>query len=247
MILFSVFYWVFFLLTLPILFVPAVVIWLVTIPFDRRRVLLHLYSCLWGCFYIYMSPIWKVRVSGRHRVPWRGSVVIVTNHASLVDILVLFALYRPYKWVSKQSNFKLPIIGWLMRMNRYVPLVRGNRESILRMMEICRNYLNSGSSVLIFPEGTRSKTADLQPFKNGAFQLAMDTRRPIVPVAVSGTARSLPKHGLILRDTMDAHVDILEPLLPQDFENHEQLRDAAHAAIADALRGRIPRELDEAV
>jgi 1-acyl-sn-glycerol-3-phosphate acyltransferase len=246
-VLFSIVYWAFFLLTLPVFFVPAVVIWLVTAPFDRRRVLLHLYSCFWGAFYIYANPIWKVRVNGRRKVPWREPVVIVTNHASLIDIIVLFALYRPYKWVSKESNFKLPFIGWNMRLNGYVPLVRGKRESVIRMMELCRDYLNSGSSVLIFPEGTRSKTGGLQPFKDGAFQLAMDTGRAILPIAVSGTARSLPKHGLILRDSMDAHIEVLDLLGPSDFEDVAALRDAAHAAIAEALRGRGPKELDEAV
>jgi 1-acyl-sn-glycerol-3-phosphate acyltransferase len=247
MLLLSIFYWLFLVLTLPVFFLPAAAIWAVTMPFDRRRLTLHLYSCFWASFYIYMNPIWKVRVSGRRKVPWRESVVIVTNHASLIDILVLFALYRPYKWVSKESNFKLPFIGWNMSLNRYVPLVRGDRGSVIRMMEMCRDYLNSGSSVLIFPEGTRSKTGELQPFKDGAFQLAMETGRPILPIAVSGTARSLPKHGLILRDSMDAHVEVLDPLSPTDFGDLAALRDAAHTAIGEALRGRAPQALDEAV
>jgi 1-acyl-sn-glycerol-3-phosphate acyltransferase len=246
-VLFSVIYWAFLIATLPLFFVPAVIIWALTAPFGKRRVVLHLYSCFWACFYIYMNPIWKVRVTGRHRLPWRDSVVIVTNHASLIDILVLFALYRPYKWVSKESNFKLPFIGWNMRLNRYVPLKRGNRESVIRMMEMCRDYLNTASSVLIFPEGTRSKTGELQAFKDGAFTLAMEVGRPVVPIAVSGTSRSLPKHGLILRDAMDAHVEVLEPLSPSDFDDVAALRDAAHAAIGEALRGRGPRALDEAV
>ena len=247
MVLVSIIYWAFFLLMLPLLVLPAVIIWAITFPFDRRLVILHMYSCFWGCFYIYMNPIWKVRFEGRKRLPWRESVVIVTNHASLVDILVLYALYRPYKWVSKASNFKLPFIGWNMRLNRYVPLVRGNRESVLQMMDMCRDYLNSGNSVLIFPEGTRSKTGALQPFKDGAFQLAMETGRPVVPIAVTGTSRTLPKHGLILRDAMDARVEVLEPLQPEDFEDVAGLRDAAHAALTEALRGKVPQELDEAV
>jgi 1-acyl-sn-glycerol-3-phosphate acyltransferase len=243
----SIIYWTFLIATLPLFFAPAVIIWALTAPFGKRRVLLHLYSCFWASFYIYMNPIWKVRVTGRHRLPWRDSVVIVTNHASLIDILVLFALYRPYKWVSKESNFKLPFIGWNMRLNRYVPLRRGNRESVIGMMEMCRDYLNTGSSVLIFPEGTRSKTGELQAFKDGAFTLAMEAGRPVVPIAVSGTARSLPKHGLILRDAMDARVEVLEPLSPSDFDDVAALRDAAHAAIGEALRGKGRRALDEAV
>jgi 1-acyl-sn-glycerol-3-phosphate acyltransferase len=243
---FSIVYWVFLVLTLPVFYIPAVVIWLVTLPFDRRRVVLHYYTCFWGAFYIYTNPFWKVRVTGREKLPWRKPVIIVSNHASLIDIIVLFALYRPYKWVSKAENFKLPFIGWNMTMNGYVRLVRGERASVIAMMDRCRHYLGHGSSLLMFPEGTRSDTGELREFKAGAFQLAMETGCPVVPVAVWGTAKSLPKHGLVLRDSMDARVEVLDPIDPTDFESLEALRDAARAAIRDALLDPEPR-LDEAI
>ena len=231
----SIVYWIFFLVTLPILFVPAVVIWMFTAGFGKRRTLLHFYTCFWAVFLLWMNPIWSVKVLGRERIPWRSSVVIVSNHQSLIDILVLFALWRPFKWVSKVENFKLPFIGWNMRLNDYVPLVRGDRDSVIKMMESCRRHLNSRTSVLIFPEGTRSKTSELREFKDGAFRLAFDTGRPVVPVALSGTSKSLPKHGLILRDRMDALVQVLEPIDPAGFDSVESLRDATREAIAEAL------------
>jgi 1-acyl-sn-glycerol-3-phosphate acyltransferase len=89
--------------------------------------------------------------------------------------------------------------------------------------------------VLLFPEGTRSADGRLQPFKDGAFRLARDARVPVIPVAVSGTHETLPKHGMVLRNRMDARVRVLEPLDPAAFPDVASLREAARAAIARAL------------
>ena len=232
---FSVLYWAFICLTLPIFFVGALIVFLLTAWWDRRRLLLHLYSCFWASFYVYANPLWRLRVEGRERLPWRGPAVLVANHASLIDILVLFALYRPYKWVSKTENFKLPFIGWNMSLNGYVPLVRGDRESVRRMMAMCRRFLERGVPMLIFPEGTRSKDGQLQDFKDGAFQLAQEAQCPVIPIAVSGTAEALPKHGLILRKKMDARLDVLEPIDPAKHDGVAELRDTTHKTLAAAL------------
>ncbi len=245
MLIVSLLYWAFVIVALPTLFVPGFLVWLFALPFDRRRVAFRLYSCWWGAFMIWANPLWRVDVTGRDRIPWRQSAVIVSNHLSLIDILVLCLLYRPYKWVSKVENFKLPIIGWIMRMNRDVPLVRGNRESVAAMFEMCRRYLENRSSVVIFPEGTRSETGQLQPFKDGAFQLAKETGRPIIPVVITGTYDTLPKRSLVLRNRMDATVRVLEPIDAAGYDSVEELRDATFAVMYAALNPERP--LSEAV
>jgi 1-acyl-sn-glycerol-3-phosphate acyltransferase len=226
-------YWVFVVVTMPIWWLGAAAVWLVTVAFDRRRVTLHLYSCAWASFYVVMNPLWRARFTGRSRVPWGQPVVLVANHLSLLDILVVYGLFRPFKWVARADLFRVPVVGWNMRMNDYVPLVRGDRESIRRMMDHCRRHLARGASVLIFPEGTRSRDGRLQPFKEGAFRLAAEAGVPLIPIAISGTAEALPKAGLVLRDRMDARVEVLEPIPPS--RDPEALRAAAHAAIAAAL------------
>src|SRR5579859_3422342 len=230
---FSIAYWVFICVSCVPFFTLAAVIWLVTLPFDRRRVVLHLYSCFWAAFYIYCNPLWRLRVVGREKLPWRGPAVLVANHASLIDILVLFSLYRPFKWVSKAENFRLPLIGWNMTLNDYVPLVRGSRSSILKMMDHCRAHLRRGASVLIFPEGTRTRDGELQAFKDGAFRLAADMGCPVIPIAVHGTGDVLPKHGMVLRKRMRGTVEVLDAIAPCD--DAEALREAARDAIARAL------------
>jgi 1-acyl-sn-glycerol-3-phosphate acyltransferase len=238
---FSAAAWTFIALMFVPFFAGALLIFLVTLPFDRRRFILHMYTCFWGRFYIYANPMWSLRVEGRGRLPWRGPAVLVANHTSLIDILVLFGLYRPFKWVSKRSVFRTPFLGWNMTLNDYVPLVRGDKESIHKMMEHCRRHLRKGSPILMFPEGTRSDDGQLKAFKDGAFRLAFDQRCPLIPIVVHGTGNVLPKNGLTLREPMRAVIQVLEPIDPSRFESAEALRDATHAIIADALAKRAAR------
>ena len=235
---FSFAYWAFVFVTMPIFFVVALAIFAVTWPFDRRRVVLHLWSCFWASFYVYANPLWRVRITGREKLPWRGPAVIVANHLSLVDILVLYGLYRPFKWVSKAELFKVPVVGWNMVLNDYVRLVRGDRESIRAMMAHCREHLARGAPVLIFPEGTRSPTGELQAFRDGAFKLAHEVGCPLIPVVVRGTFESLPKSGLVLRSRMDGEVTVLDPIDAKAFPSAPALRDATHALFEKALAAR---------
>jgi 1-acyl-sn-glycerol-3-phosphate acyltransferase len=236
----SIAYWLFIAVSCLPFYVVAVVVFAVTWPFDRRRVVLHLYSCFWAAVYLYCNPIWHLKVEGRSKLPWRGPAVLVANHASLIDILVLFALFRPFKWVSKASNFRLPFIGWNMTLNDYVPLVRGSKESIVKMMADCKRHLSRGSPVLIFPEGTRTRDGNLLPFKEGAFRLAAEVGCPLIPIAVHATGDCLPKHGFVLRQRMHARVEILDPIDTggPGKSDPEVLREQARAAIDGAIRRR---------
>jgi len=235
---FSIAYWGFAVLTMPVFFAGALLVFLVTFPLDRRRVALHLYGCFWASFYVYANPLWRNRVIGREKLPWKAAAVIVANHLSLADILVLYGLYRPFKWVSKESLFRIPFVGWNMTLNGYVPLRRGAADSVRRMMARCEELLEMGAPVLLFPEGTRSDIGELRGFKDGAFRLAMQARVPVIPVAISGTHEALPKHGVVLRSRVDCVVEVLDPIDTARFESSEALRDAAWEAIAASLRRR---------
>jgi 1-acyl-sn-glycerol-3-phosphate acyltransferase len=232
---FSFAYWAFVVVTMPLWFVGALAIFLSTVWLDRRRVALHLYSCAWATFYVVMNPLWRVRVEGRERLPWRGPAVLVANHLSILDILVVYALFRPFKWVAKAELFRIPVVGWNMALNDYVRIWRGDRESVRRMMEHCHAHLARGAPVLVFPEGTRSRDGRLQAFKDGAFRLAHDIGCPVIPIAISGTGEALPKHGLVLRTRMRALVRVLAPIPASPHSGPEALREAARGAIIAAL------------
>ena len=143
--------------------------------------------------------------------------------------------------MSKAEIFRVPVIGWNMRLNGYVPLVRGSGESVRRMMARCGRLLDAGSPVLLFPEGRRTDDGTMQPFKYDAFELAVRHRVAVLPIAVHGTRRALPKHGLVLRDHVNARVEVLPPLYPADFADRGSdavgaLRDAARLRIDAALQ-----------
>lgn len=240
--LYSTLYWIFLASSSAVYFVGAALIWAFTRPFDRNRRVLHLYSCFWAQTYFHCNPFWRLRIEGREKLPWRGPAVMVANHQSLGDILVLFGLYRPFKWVSKASVFKVPFIGWNMKLNGYVGLVRGNKDSIAKMMDECHAWLRQGVPVLLFPEGTRSEDGLVKPFKDGAFRLACEANVPLIPIALTGSSDTLPKHGYKVTLRSNCRVRVLEAMHPADFGGSmEQLRDACRERII-AAKEELDRE-----
>ncbi len=234
---YSIIFWLYFVLSSAVLFVGAVLLWLFTLPFDRNGRLLHLYSCFWATQYFYVNPLWKLRVEGREKLPWKSAGVLVCNHQSLGDILAVFGLYSPYKWVSKQSVFSAPFLGWNMRLNRYVPLKRGDKESIAAMIAACEAWLRRGVPVMMFPEGTRSNDGQMKAFKDGAFRLAISTGSPVYPMVLDGTADTLPKHGWVIRERSSCVLKVLDPLAPQPFgDDVEAYREHVHALMAAELQ-----------
>ncbi len=233
----SLLFWTFLATSSIALFPLAVVIWAVTAPFDRRLRALHRFTCFWASLYTWLNPVWRVDVRGRERIRPHTAYVMVANHQSLLDILVLFRLFAHFKWVSKVENFRVPFVGWNMTLNRYIRLKRGDRESVVRMLGECRRTLSAGSSILMFPEGTRSPDGSLRAFKTGAFELALETQRPILPIVVEGTSQALPKRGFVLQGRHAIRVTVLDEIAYASFasEPAAKLSDRVRALIAEAL------------
>lgn len=206
----SIIFLSFIIVTCMMLFFPALFIWLVTMPFDKRKVILHQYTCFWGALYTRVNPSWKVRMIDRSKFRNGVTYVVVSNHQSQLDILLVFNLFKHFKWVSKAEIFRVPFIGWNMYFNRYVRLVRGDKESIKKMLEVSEERLREGSSVFLFPEGTRSADGKVKPFKPGAFMLAHKLKMPILPIAISGTCNALPKHSMKYVGVHNLYLKILK-------------------------------------
>ncbi len=204
-----------------VLFCISLVIWLTTVWCDKRKVILNLFASFWACLYIWLMPLWSVTISGRDKMDFHKGYVLVSNHQSQLDILVLYRLFFPFRWVSKAEVFRLPFIGWNMVLNGYIKLKRGNKESVEKMMQDCRNLLANNISVFFFPEGTRSKTGVLSPFKPGAFILAKEMKISILPVAINHTKDALPKHSLRFRGRHRMSVTVLDEIPFSEFENEE--------------------------
>lgn len=232
----SVLFWAFIVVTSFLLFPIALLIFVVTYPFDPRHRVLHQFTCFWASLYTWCNPLWRVHIEHRDRIEAGTTYVMVANHLSLLDILVLFRLFTNFAWVSKIENFKVPLIGWNMRLNGYIPLVRGDKESAAVMMGQCRATLNRGTSIMMFPEGTRSRDGRLQAFKPGAFALAVETGSAILPIVISGTGSALPKRGFVLQGKHRIGIDVLEPIEPQSFGTDDpvELAQRVRAVIAAA-------------
>jgi 1-acyl-sn-glycerol-3-phosphate acyltransferase len=235
----TVLFWSYMLVSNPVLWLGALGVFAGSVPFDRRRKLLHKYTSAWAFHYVKLMPMWKTAFTGREQIKDDQTYVLVANHQSLGDILVLFGLFKHFKWVSKAEIFKVPFVGWNMRMNDYVPLVRGDAASIEKMLDECRRHLRSGSSVMLFPEGTRSTDGQIKPFKRGAFALAKELGLPIVPIVVDGTHDALPKHGLVFRqaDVLSMRIRVLEPIAADAADSVQ--------ALSDLVREKMVRELSD--
>lgn len=200
-------------------FIGALVIRFFTQWFDPGLRVLHLYTSMWSTFYFKFMKCWNYSVSGRENINNRETYVVISNHQSLLDILIVFTCFFHFKWVSKVEIFKIPLIGWNMMLNKYIQLKRGDKKSIEEMMAHSEKTLKKGSSVYIFPEGTRSATGVLRPFKSGAFILAKKLNLPILPIVINGTINALPKNNLNYHGVHSMTIDILKPVYPEVFES----------------------------
>jgi 1-acyl-sn-glycerol-3-phosphate acyltransferase len=180
-----------------------------TFPFDRNRVVAGRFLRLVGVGTSRCFPPWHLDIQGRW--PEGGPYVVVANHQSILDILMLARLPREMKWVAKESLFKIPWVGWMLRMAGDIAIRRGDAESGGEALARAKAYLSRGMSVMIFPEGTRSAKGTLLPFKSGAFRLAIETGVPVLPIAVHGTAHGMPKGGPWVRPCQ-AFARILPPV-----------------------------------
>ena len=154
----------------------------------------------------------------------------------MADVYLLALLPWEMKYLSKDSVFRIWLLGWEMKVAGDIPLTRGDKESARRAMLEMRQRLLDKSSVVVFPEGTRSADGSLAKFSDGAFRLAIDLGIDIVPLAISGTETALPKHSLVFQRTTAA-VEVLPPV------STSGLTAADAPALAERVRGEIARAL----
>ena len=197
------------------------IIWLLVFLFDRDRVVIHWILVFQGMILATIFSFGKIDIKGRENIISGTTYVIISNHQSILDILLLNGIRYKFKWISKIENIRVPILGWYLRMADYIIVDRGNEVSKIEMLEKSYRCLKHGISIMIFPEGTRSLDTEIKFFKRGAFQLALQADVPILPVLIDGTGGILPKHGLIFEGGHPPRIRVLDPVLPSSFNTTE--------------------------
>jgi 1-acyl-sn-glycerol-3-phosphate acyltransferase len=238
----SLIVWIIGLCYMVILFPFTFIIWLLVLPFDRDRLIIHWILMYQSFILVRLLPIWKIRIEGREKAVQGTTYVIISNHQSLLDILLINCLRLRFKWISKIENNKLPFLGWYLRMAGYITINRGNEESKTEMLEKSMGCLKRNISIMLFPEGTRSLDRKIGLFKRGAFQLAIQANVPILPILIDGTGGILPKHGLIFNSGHHITVRVLDPVMPGSFgtNNYDELAGKFSSLLIDEMKKSEP-------
>jgi 1-acyl-sn-glycerol-3-phosphate acyltransferase len=187
-------------------------VWVLTFWWDRRRVATHMMGTFWAWHYQSLIPFWKLRLEGRKKIPWKRPVVMVANHRSLIDILALYKIRRPFKWTSKDENFRLPFIGMVLSLTNAIRIKRESLRSGAQFLSQAEKEIAKGSSILLFPEGTRSKTLEMRPFKEGAFLLAKKTGCGIIPIVHTGSEKTFDRGSWVLKGFAPIHIRVLDEI-----------------------------------
>lgn len=196
----------------------------IPVPFigilDRSGRVIHYIGSIWSGILLFLCGV-KVEVEGLENLLKDMPQVLISNHQEAFDIPVLHAfLPIQYRWISKEQVFKIPIIGWTMSLAGYIKMDRSSSRTAYRALEDAAERLKDGISVLIFPEGTRSKSDHINDFKRGPFLIAIRSKVPIVPISIKGT-HAIMRDGLPWIHPSKVKIFIGSPVSTDDLHEKE--------------------------
>ncbi|MDD5238119.1 MAG: lysophospholipid acyltransferase family protein [Candidatus Omnitrophica bacterium] len=195
-----------------ILFLVMAFLSIILYPFDRKRKIVHAQCFWWTDAVTALNPYWDVKVGGLENIDHQKAYVVVSNHQSLADIVLMYKTRMQFKWIAKDSLFKIPVLGWNMLLARHIRLRRGHFSSIKKVYKESGEWLRERVSVVFFPEGTRSDNDGMGEFQNGAFKLAIKEKVPILPVLIEGTKNAIPKGSWRFTTKTSCMIKVLPPI-----------------------------------
>lgn len=196
-----------------------------------------------------LNPWWKVTTHIGFEVNDRHPYMFVGNHLSLADIPVISNVGWEMKWVGKKELFEIPIMGILLRLANDICVDRNAPDRLTSTMRLVKQHLENKVSIMMFPEGTRSRDGRMNRFNDGAFAMAIRFGVPVVPIVTDGTQKALPKGKWIFDTKVDMHVHVLPPIDTSGYKKNQarELSQHVRALMVEKLaeiRGQSIEEVD---
>ncbi len=186
-----------------------------------------------------INPNWNIEIQGETNIDDRKPYIVVCNHMSNADIPLISNLPWEMKWVAKQELFKVPVIGWMMKLAGDISVDRQAKNRRAVTLKKCIYYLNNNCSVIFFPEGTRSRNGKLNKFNNGAFDLAIRKKIDLLPLAIDGTIDCLPKQSWRFKPDVHIRLKVFPPVSVFDYNKHNV------SELTNSVRNQIRKQLSE--
>jgi 1-acyl-sn-glycerol-3-phosphate acyltransferase len=236
-----------FIIDAVILMVINLIVFAITYPFDTKRAVIHAFSYYWGLHYLWFNPLWKIEYACRANIDPKKSYVIVSNHQSMFDICVIYMIPLIFKWVSKKEVFKIPFVGWLLKLHGDILINRGTTQSTKEMLKKAESWINKGCSISIFPEGTRSVDGTIHSFKEGAFMIAKLNKLPVLPVVVEGTRKILPPGSSLLGGCAVVRIHVLPEISAETVASLKtrDLSDLLNKVMLEEHKRMVPERYSE--
>lgn len=220
-----------------ILLYSTIILGLLSVAFatiTREEEWSHWCGRLWGEVNLLAAGV-AVRIRGLDRIDRHKAYVFAANHQGWFDIFSILAkLPVRFSWLAKEELFRVPVMGRAMSATGYIPIDRSDRRKALESMNKAAMRVRNGTSIVIFPEGTRSPDGVLQDFKKGGFMLAIKSRQPVVPISISGSYSILPKKGDWLISPGRIDLTIGMPIATSKYSTKD--RDRLIQTVREAIR-----------
>ncbi|HAK46357.1 MAG TPA: hypothetical protein DCO79_10635 [Spirochaeta sp.] len=232
----SIFTWIEIFLAFILFFPVQLVVFIFTFPFDKNRRIIHYIGSFFSWFALFISPIFRVKITGRENIDRSRSHVMIMNHQSLLDIPLSFVLRYPCKMIAKKALSRVPFLGWELVIFGHLFVDRKSRKSQFEVIRKTETMLEDGDSLLIYPEGTRTKDGEIAEFKKGAFRSATSTGTAIMPVLLDGAYQALPKKGLIVKGVYTLHMHVMESVEVEKGSSPAELALNCHNIMSEQLK-----------
>ncbi len=232
----SIFSWIELVICF-IIYIPLqALLFVFTAPFDKHRRIMHYNSSILCTVVLALSPLIRLEYKGLENIDRKKPLVIVMNHQSILDILLIFTIFLPAKMIAKKALARVPIVGWNLFMSGHILIDRQNRKSQIEAIRRMDDILLEGDSLMIYPEGTRTSDGNIAEFKKGAFRSACSTGTSVLPVVIDGAYQAMPRNGKNLNGIHKIKLSILPAVEVEKGSDTQELAVKCHELMSEELK-----------